>query len=334
MLEGIRMARQMYQIPLDPEDDYGFLAHAKTTFNHKFHRMNTEYHTLALFLHPQCRKLAIENAAKAQSFDQVCKTALMIAKKWEWGLDRAQKLIDDLKQYHQCKGVFVGGQADAKDWWSSLGVQASQHPLKTLALIIHSIVPHSAEVERLFSGLGGVQGRKRVRLTVDNFERLGKLRARYCEEISERIGLPLHRKHAHMHTRDSPGINSALADDLEQTFSFTPPLHVPSVASNGDEGNLEGPESITEEEIDGWFTELESDTAAAASEVTPGVVDQLARTEDTGVDEVFSFTELARVEKGLAPTSFEEDMDIQTSRGGENAAGWDVGSLLASKGVV
>ncbi|KIK73523.1 hypothetical protein PAXRUDRAFT_94880, partial [Paxillus rubicundulus Ve08.2h10] len=49
----------------------------------------------------------------------------------------------------------AGGQADTLDWWDCLPVTAQQCPLKTLAVILHSVVPHTADVETYFLGLGG-----------------------------------------------------------------------------------------------------------------------------------------------------------------------------------
>ncbi|KAF8525634.1 hypothetical protein JB92DRAFT_2701520, partial [Gautieria morchelliformis] len=49
----------------------------------------------------------------------------------------------------------------------------------SLALTLFAIVPHAADVEWLFSGLGDIQSVKRSRLTVQNFEMLGMLRNHY-----------------------------------------------------------------------------------------------------------------------------------------------------------
>ena len=116
-------------------------------FNHEFHGMNTELHNLALFLHPMCRKLAIFQAAKGRSFDEVCKTALGIARQWRWDEGRAGRLVEDLKQYYHCKGAFTGGQANAMKWWENLEISADQHPTKALTITIFTIVPHSTDVE-------------------------------------------------------------------------------------------------------------------------------------------------------------------------------------------
>lgn len=175
MLDLIRCARHILRIQLDSEDDVNLWTHAKSVFTREFHNMNTDIHNLALFLHPMCRRLAVGNAVKSMTFTHICEVALGLAKKWDWGEKVAWALLEDLRQYHQCKGIFSGSQADAKEWWNTIPTRHQDHPLRKLAIILHSVVPHTAEVERLFSNLGGIQGRTRTRLSVENFEKLGKL---------------------------------------------------------------------------------------------------------------------------------------------------------------
>ena len=52
-----------------------------------------------------------------------------------------------------------------------------------MAIIIFSLTPHSADVERLFSNLGGIQGVRRSRLSVDMFETLGQLWTYYTNQL-------------------------------------------------------------------------------------------------------------------------------------------------------
>jgi hypothetical protein len=145
--------------------------------------MNTMIHSLALFLHPMCRKLAISQVANGRSFEFMVKRALGVVKQWKWKEGDAQKLVENMKQYYQCKGPFTGGQADGLDWWENLPISGESHPLKALAITIFSIVPHAANVEWLFSQLGGNQSVKRCNLAVDTFEKLGKCRANYAYHI-------------------------------------------------------------------------------------------------------------------------------------------------------
>ena len=74
-------AWQMICINLESDEDAGFWVHAKAVrFNCV---MNTGLHNLTLFLHPMCQKLAIFQAVKRWSFDEVCKLAL------GWGKGRS-----------------------------------------------------------------------------------------------------------------------------------------------------------------------------------------------------------------------------------------------------
>ncbi|KAI6130719.1 hypothetical protein EDD16DRAFT_1470160, partial [Pisolithus croceorrhizus] len=94
--------------------------------------------------------------------------------------------------------------------------------LKVMAIILHSIVPHAADVEQYFSGLGGTQSARRCNLTVENFEALSKLCASYTHNLYKMdcaAGKSTHQRHAHMHTQPDKGINPDLAAELAQNFT-------------------------------------------------------------------------------------------------------------------
>ncbi|KAG2360242.1 hypothetical protein BDR07DRAFT_1290106, partial [Suillus spraguei] len=125
-----------------------------------------------------------------------------------------------------------------------------------LAITLFSIVPHVADVEQLFSDLGGIQGVKCCNLTVRTFETLGKLHNNYSyhgHQHALAAGQSVHRKHAHMHTQNNGGINTDLAMDLDTNFAWTPPL----VSQSQADDELEGPESLTEDEVAAAFDKIE-----------------------------------------------------------------------------
>ncbi|KAG2063842.1 hypothetical protein BDR04DRAFT_1111015, partial [Suillus decipiens] len=96
----------MSTLRLEDGDDMEFFGHAKSVFNRRFHSINTKYHTLALFLHPMCRKLAVTQAASGRPFEFMVKVALEIALQWKWSKAKA------LKVYNLCHVPFAGGRAD------------------------------------------------------------------------------------------------------------------------------------------------------------------------------------------------------------------------------
>ena len=55
-----------------------------------------------------------------------------------------------------------------------------------------------------------------------------------------------------MHTHNKPGINVDLATDIETNFTWKPPL-----TTKESDVSLEGPESITDEELEAAFVKLE-----------------------------------------------------------------------------
>ncbi|CAL1715355.1 unnamed protein product [Somion occarium] len=337
MLEVIRCARElMFRVPFaEGHDHLGFWLHAKSVFNEEFHRMNTDTHNLALFLHPLCRRIAVGQAGKGRTFDQICKAALDIARQLRWPEVRAVRLLDNLKEYYSCKGPFVGGQSDAKAWWLSLPILATEgYPIKDLAVQLHSIVPHAAEVERLFSNLGGIQGRKRINLTVPNFEREGRMRSNYERLIWEhnrKAGKPLHRNHAHMHTRNTPGINTDLAKDLDINFTWIPPLAVTSVdEAMQREVPLEGPEGMTDEQFAAEYEEWERQRAEEVADDNRDVDPVLLDVVPTA-GEIYDFTELDRIDRGMAPASFNEEVQMPSSS--TEAVVWNVDTLLRMNGM-
>ncbi|KAG2058709.1 hypothetical protein BDR06DRAFT_980167 [Suillus hirtellus] len=140
MLELICCARQMSQLELNADDDdTGFWMHAKSVFNHQFHAINTELHSLTLFLHPMY-------ASKGRLFEFMVKTALA---------QKAKLLVNNLKAYNLCHTPFSGGHVDGLVWWESLAA---------LAITLLSIVPHAADIKHLFSDMGSTQSLKHCNL--------------------------------------------------------------------------------------------------------------------------------------------------------------------------
>jgi hypothetical protein len=195
--------------------------------------------------------------------------------------------------------------------------------LKTLAIVIHTIVPHAADVERLFSDLGGTQSVKHCNLSVETFETLGKLRNNYSYHLYQKdraAGKPIHHRHAHMHTRKDPGIDTELAKELESTFAWVPPLATPAEYADD---YLQGPESISLDEIEDAFKELEKD-------VEMEIMDEAMHGGEVLEGNVYDFEELERVDKGLVLAALDEEISL-IDRGGDKS--WDAHELMSAVGV-
>ncbi|KAL4077443.1 hypothetical protein J3A83DRAFT_4356503 [Scleroderma citrinum] len=314
MLALIHCARTMFSLSLKDGDHAGFWAHACSVFNCHFHAMDTNIHSLTLFLHPLCQKLAISQVANGHSFQFMVEAALKITKQWRWSEALALSVVHNLKEYYKCSGVFVGGKADA------LGC-AEKYPLKIMAITIHSIVPHAADVEHYFSDLG-----------VKTFQMLSKAHAHYSYHLWKMDctgGKLTHWKHAHMHTQPTAGIDMELAADLDRMFSWVPPL----VADSSDpDDHLAGPELIMDEELVQTFEELEHKSAEALRTVN---IDQ---PEDGSLPtrildgDLYAWDELNQVDKGLVPRGFREGVTALETASLEGAS-WDVSLLMLSEGL-
>ena len=129
-----------------------------------------------------------------------------------------------------------------------------------------------------------------------------------------------------MHTRNTAGINANLTTDIQTNFTWSPPLAHQGPASNDD--LLEGPESITPEDFDVAFDELDQ-----RLKETPKDSEMVSEDGQEALEgQVYDFEELERVDKGLAPVTFQDDVQVVGSNSGSSS--WDVESLLMSSGVV
>lgn len=109
MLELIWAERAITRLAITETDNIDFAYHAKSTVRHEFHRMNTDIHWLALFLHPLCRRLAILSVAHSRKLEDACRISLDLARQWNWLEKTACQLLQDLKSYQISNSPFVGG---------------------------------------------------------------------------------------------------------------------------------------------------------------------------------------------------------------------------------
>ena len=117
------------------------------------------------------------------SFSNAIKIALVIAAKWGWSEAAVQRLAQDLWDYHLAKVVYTGGREDGQKWWQELPLSAEEHPIEAMALLIFAIVPHVAELERLFSNLVDQHSKKRNWLGLETLEFLRQLCGHYVNII-------------------------------------------------------------------------------------------------------------------------------------------------------
>ena len=249
------------------------------------------------------------------------KVTLDIAKQWNWDKIKAVKLITDIQTYHLAWSPFAGGTTDGLVWWEHLIISSKDHSLKAFAITILSIVPHASDVEHLFSDLGNTQSPWRCNLSVSTFEMLGKIHANlnyHIHTTKAANGKKTRCRHAHMHTRDQPGINVDVTKDLKERFTWVPPL-----LAHSDE-DLAGPKAISLDEVDALLS--------AFKQVVEG--EEVVSVGGRGVVEggVYSFEELDQVDKGIAPRQVDEVVEVVDHNRWDDE-GWDVTMLMLSNGL-
>ncbi|KAF7342477.1 DUF659 domain-containing protein [Mycena venus] len=315
MLELLRRARTLSKMMLEDDEDASFLAHAKETFDRRFIKIATPVHWLALFLHPSCRKLALSgDSAKGQgkSLNFMLNATLKIAQQWQWDEAKARQLVADIKDYERFTVPFSGTATNAKAWWEA--IPKKHDGLRTLAIVLQSIVPHPADVERLFSGLGGIQSPHRNGWLVDTMEKVGRVR-NHLSYLLVQKGKSTERKHGHMHSRSEPGIDGDLAKELANPITWIPPL--------GDDEGTDPEEDIVQKAYDDLQKKITDEAQAAAAGLGEG---QNSTAQGSVVGgEIVSFHELDRVDRGeslIPPKEFIEVVGSDTQKS------WSIDSLL------
>ncbi|CAL1715120.1 unnamed protein product [Somion occarium] len=134
-----------------------------------------------------------------------------------------------------------------------------------------------------------------------------------------------------MHTRNTPGINTDLAKDLDINFTWIPPLAVTSVdEAMQREVPLEGPEGMMDEqfaaEYEEWERQWAEEVADDNRDVDPVLLDVIPT-----AGEIYDFTELDRIDRGMAPASFNEEVQMPSSS--TEAVVWNVDTLLRMNGM-
>jgi hypothetical protein len=80
---------------------------------------------------------------------------------------------------------FKASEETPNIWW--LAIDDTNNHLQTLALYIFSVTPHSASCERIFSTLGWLYGKHRLRLHVSKVEAMAKIRSYYTSKVNEEL---------------------------------------------------------------------------------------------------------------------------------------------------
>ena len=141
-----------------------------------------DVYVLAYFLHPGMRGKGISSGL----LPKIAETAATMWKIFENGKVRTLKLMSQLMKYKSGDAPynlpFANDFMSPTLWWQttedSIGVQ-----LKTLAVTLLSITPHSAACECTFLILGWIHSKSKNRMLISRLEAIGKLYLHYMSRI-------------------------------------------------------------------------------------------------------------------------------------------------------
>lgn len=327
MVELIDAYRTILNLPIQESYNVDFYNHAIRILMNEFHSINSPLHWFALFLHPLCRNLAISSATHSRKIEDAMRIGLDLASRFGWTEEAARRLVKNINTYADGSTPFEGGTSNGLDWWTELPVKASDYPLKSMGMRILSIVPHTAEVERLFSNLGHIQGVRRCNLSVPHMQTLGGLRNYYqglVDEKKKESGQPTRRKHAHMHTREGGGVDSQKVSNLLENWSFQPPL---TSGDKADEEDTEmgGLEDITPDELEAEFDRLHLGLSNSAQQQNRPLPDKTLP-PTAQLHEVYNLDEIDKIRKGVSPHPAREEPTVHDRA--ERPGTWDPADIL------
>ncbi|CAG8578310.1 20554_t:CDS:2 [Gigaspora rosea] len=137
-----------------PVDEYkGFRNYCISKFNQRFEEFNDPTYQLAYFLHP--------------AYKESCETLITQLRIYK---EQESKINGNPNPF---TASYTIGSDSPLMWWNTCEVKPNH--LRYLAIKLFSIIPSSANCDRIFSLLGWIYGNHRTRLDFDRLEGLAKV---------------------------------------------------------------------------------------------------------------------------------------------------------------
>jgi len=170
-LQLLNLAAAIHNLAIGPAE---FAAHCMAAFCHHWADLDDNVYRLAYFLHPGMHGKGIA----PRLFGTIAETAAALWKDFGNGKQSTMKLLSQLMKYNSGDAPynlpFAGGFMTPNLWWES-AEDCIGSELKTLAIRLLSVTPHSAACERTFSIFGWIHSKTRNRLQLGRLEAMGKM---------------------------------------------------------------------------------------------------------------------------------------------------------------
>uniref|UniRef100_U9U4N9 HAT C-terminal dimerisation domain-containing protein n=1 Tax=Rhizophagus irregularis (strain DAOM 181602 / DAOM 197198 / MUCL 43194) TaxID=747089 RepID=U9U4N9_RHIID len=163
----------------------GFQQHAIQAFNKRWEEFDISLYLLAYFLHPKFRT----NGLKARKYSLITSAASRIWKSMGNNQNSCEDLYLQMRKYKFYLEPYNEKFKDEDEtpilWW--LSTDDTKKYLQELALHVLSVTPHSASCERVFSTLGWIYGKHRLRLQTSKVESMAKIRSFYISKVNDEL---------------------------------------------------------------------------------------------------------------------------------------------------
>jgi hypothetical protein len=211
-LQVLSLAAIITENTAGPQD---FRSHCITKFTRRWNELDDVVHLLAYFLNPATRGKGMS----ASLFPAIAETAASMWKDQGAGKTSTLRLLSQLMKFKNGEKPYdMPFSSDFMTqvlWWHSIEDSCGSE-LKTVALKLLSITPHSAACERTFSVLGWIHSKARNRLLVPRLEAIAKM---YLYNLSHGDTDTNMLDSRSSHTASSSTVTSASttddADDME-----------------------------------------------------------------------------------------------------------------------
>lgn len=176
------LGKEISNLQYLPHLPRGLAQHCISAFNFRYVDIITPICHLALFLHPQYRHSAVRiwrNGIEKPALEMLRDRKLFTK-------GNADALMIQLQAYKERHEPFDATWVDGMSllaWWKALLAFPSSRVLATIAIVLASIVPHSADLERLFSIMGWFHSPRRSSMLSDKLGMMSKVRTYYSSDV-------------------------------------------------------------------------------------------------------------------------------------------------------
>ncbi|CAB5388646.1 unnamed protein product [Rhizophagus irregularis] len=138
--------------------------------------LNNQFRKDSYFLHPTYRG---DNLTHNTYKKIILRKALEIWKQTGGGEKSAKILKTQMNLYRNQESPFdddfIESVDTVKNWWSSCELKQNENHISILALKLHSITPHNASTERVFSVLNWYLYKRRNKMNISHLESLAQI---------------------------------------------------------------------------------------------------------------------------------------------------------------